>query len=125
MLNLSIYKAYIQELREHLFRDGSMEQIVEGISNSHRKRRFLAMYVMQSKEIFDLYYKQRLELGLDDLFNQIISALFSEKSELKNEFISILEITPDMVSKRASPFEIKEMEKDLNAYLLYQQKRRR
>ncbi|WP_027416880.1 hypothetical protein [Aneurinibacillus terranovensis] len=98
-LNHGLYQQYIQELQNHLFEKMSIEQIMEDWQNHHRKRRFIAMYLLQSKEIFYFYYEKRVELGMEGIFNQIISAMFAEpSSQLKQGIIQSIGMAEDMVT---------------------------
>jgi hypothetical protein len=120
-----LFKEYIQELHTHLFENEPFEQIIQNLRGSHRRKRFVAMYLIQSHSIFYSYYKRKKELQLDRLFNQIISALLHKKEQnrLKQSFVNRLELHPDMISGKVSSYEIREMEKDLHAFAFYQTKK--
>ncbi|WCK57324.1 hypothetical protein PP175_29480 (plasmid) [Aneurinibacillus sp. Ricciae_BoGa-3] len=124
LFNQEVYRQYIHELRTHLFGDMPFEQLIKNIANSHRKRRFVAMYLLQDKTLFHTYYDKRKELGLETMFNQILSTLFYQKEEhpIKQEIISFLDAELSMIKGSVSPFQIKEMMKDINSFILYQNK---
>lgn len=65
------------------------------------------------------------ELNLDKLFNQLISGLThnTETSPLKQLFVKTLCVNQDMVTEPVTSYEIKEIEKDLNAFSFYQRKK--
>lgn len=120
-----VYEQYIKGLHEHLFDGMPIEQIMGNWQNSHRKRRFIVMYLLQSKDIFHFYYGKRKEHRIEPIFNQVISALLYEpqKSQLKLDFVSTLGITKDMITENISSFQIKEMMKYLHSFQLCFKKR--
>ncbi|WP_047154561.1 hypothetical protein [Aneurinibacillus tyrosinisolvens] len=119
-----LYEQYIQELHAHLCDTMPIEQIIGSWQNSHRKRRFIAMYLLQSKEVFHFYYKKRTQLGIKGIFNQIISAMIAEPtSQLKQDIIQSIGMTKGMISGDVSSYEIKETLKDINSFALYCRKR--
>lgn len=128
-MNLTVwqsYQAYVREHHQSLFDAAPVEELMKDVYKGHRRKRFVAMYLMSlSKEEFDAYYAKRFELELDKLFNQLISALTykTEKSPLKQLFVQTLGVTKDMVSEPVSNYEIKEIEKDLHAFSFYQTKK--
>lgn len=118
------FKQYIGELHEHLFNNLSINQIIKDMDNSHRKKRFISMFLIQDKETFDMYYEQRGLLGLSDAFNQVIQALLlnHDSDRLKQLFVIELGIHEGLVEKNVSTYRIKEIEKDLRAFSFYQTK---
>ncbi|PLS19217.1 hypothetical protein CVD28_02060 [Bacillus sp. M6-12] len=120
-----LFQEYIQELHAHLFDNEPFEQIIQNFKGSHRRKRFVAMYLIQTKSIFYSYYERRTELQIEKLFNQIITALLykKEQNRLKQFFVKSLELHPDMIMGKVSSYEIKEIEKDLHAFSFYQTKK--
>lgn len=119
------YRTYVDELHRSLFEAAPVEQLMKNVYQGHRRKRFVAMYLMSlSKEEFDAYYANRFDLKLDKLFNQLISALLheTEKNPLKQLFVETLGLTEAMISEPISSYEIKEIEKDLHAFSFYQTK---
>lgn len=125
MTVMDSYKEYIQELHAHLFGQETIEHIIGEVKKGHRRKRFVAMYLMQDKETFDFYYEKRKELQLEKIFNQLISAMLykTEKNPLKRLFVETLGLTSDMTMGKVSSYEIKEIEKDLHAFSFYQTKK--
>jgi tagatose-1,6-bisphosphate aldolase non-catalytic subunit AgaZ/GatZ len=124
--NPIIFANYISELRAHLFDDQTLEDILVGVDKNHRNRRFIAMYFLQSPEIFQGYYQKQRELGLERIFSQAISCLLTrtEENQLKQDLVKYLGIK-QVISDGlvVTEYEIKEMDKDLNTYSVYQTRR--
>lgn len=122
---VNLYQGYIQELHAHLYDNQPFEQVIQHLQHSHRRKRFVAMYLIQSKVIFYSYYERRKEFHIEPLFNQIIAAMLSntEQNRLKQWFVDMLELTPDMIAGKVTSYEIKVVEKDLNAFSFYQTKK--
>lgn len=120
-----LYKEYVNELHSHLFESQPFEQIIQNTTGSHRSKRFVTMYLIQNRETFHSYFERRKELQIEKLFNQLITALLfkAEKSRLKQLFVAMLELSPDMISGKVSSYEIKVIEKDLHAFSFYQTKK--
>lgn len=118
------YKQYLSELSTHLFGNAPFDEIVKKVNTSHRTKRFVALYVAQDKETFDTYYAKRRELGLSEVFNQLISALLYQTSRhsIKKELVKELGITKDMIEIPCFDHEINEIKKDLNSFSLYLRK---
>lgn len=125
MTVMDSYKAYIRELHAHLFEEEAIEKIIGEVKKGHRRKRFVAMYLIQDKETFDSYYKRRKELQLEKIFNQLISAMLykTEKKPLKQLFVDSLGLTSTMTTGKVSSYEIKEIEKDLHAFSFYETKK--
>lgn len=115
------YKKYLIELSTHLFGDASVNEIIKNIKNSHRKKRFISLYLAQDKEIFFHYYERRESLGLEKVFSQLISALLAEteKNPVKKVMVKELQVNHGMVDIPCSKEEISEVNKDLNLFLFY------
>ncbi|ADO59932.1 hypothetical protein PPSC2_28515 (plasmid) [Paenibacillus polymyxa SC2] len=120
-----VFNQYIKELHNHLFENESIDSILRSIRKNHRKRRFMNMYVLKDKETFHYYYVRRNEMGLDGVFNQIVSALFYEEQKLliKSKFICEMNIKREMISSPALMVEIKEFTKDLQSFVWYATKK--
>ena len=119
------YKAYLRELHTHLFGSEPIEKIIGEVKIGHRRKRFVAMYLIQDKETFDYYYERRKELKLEKVFNQLISSMLykTEKNPLKQLFVDMLGLKNSMVMGKVSSYEIKEIEKDLHAFSFYETKK--
>lgn len=117
--NEQAYLEYIDELRYHLFGGKTLEEIFIDIADNHRKKRFAAMYLLRDPETFHAYYERRDELGLSDLFNEIISTLFYHKEKLliKRKFISRLNVNMDMITSPVPESELKVLTKDLQSFV--------
>ncbi|WP_214688606.1 MULTISPECIES: hypothetical protein [unclassified Exiguobacterium] len=123
---LQCYRTYVNELHHSLFDAAPVEQLMKDVYQAHRRKRFVAMYLLSlEKSEFDAYYARRFELNLDKLFNQLISGLThnTETSPLKQLFVKTLCVNQDMVTEPVTSYEIKEIEKDLNAFSFYQRKK--
>ncbi|MBP2002425.1 hypothetical protein J2Z69_003498 [Paenibacillus shirakamiensis] len=81
--------------------------------------RFMALYLLKDTSTFRYYYRRKLELGLDDVFNVIICSLYyeKEKSQLKQELIRSLKLTQNLVTEEVALFQIKQFNRDLHALL--------
>jgi hypothetical protein len=125
MTVMESYQQYIKELHVHLFEQQTFEQIVQEFKKGHRRKRFVAIYLIQDKTVFDTYYEKRNELKLEKLFNQLVSALLfnTKQNPLKELFVETLELTPDMITGKVSSYEIRVIEKDLHAFAFYQTKK--
>lgn len=119
------FQEYVGELHEHLFENEPIDRIIKKMDKSHRRKRFLSMYLIQSPEIFNHYYKEKKEFELEELFNQVISGLLYnlEENRLKQFFVDLLSLNQDMVTNEVSDFEIKEFEKDLYAFSFHEIKK--
>lgn len=119
------YKEYLAELGSHLFANASFEEILQTKKKSHRKKRYVALYLAQDNETFHHYYERRKEFGLEQIYSQLISALLfeTEKSPIKREMVKELEVTKDMIDFPCFDYEINEIKKDLNSFQLYLLKR--
>lgn len=113
------YIQYIDDLHYHLFEGKTLEEIFAGISESHRKRRFVAMYLLRDPKTFHSYFEKRFDLGLEGIFNQVISALFFEKDKLliKRKLIAKLELNRGMVRTPVSEHDLRVLTKDLQAFV--------
>lgn len=120
-----IYQAYLDKLGKHLFGEISIKKILNGIHYSHRERRFMALYLLKDKETFHTLYENREKLGIEQLFNQVISALFYkvDKCQFKQDLIEKFEIQKEMITSPATIFEVKEVTKDINSFIWYVRKR--
>ncbi|MCM2999989.1 hypothetical protein M3647_21165 [Paenibacillus cellulositrophicus] len=116
---------YLEEMWAHLFGNRSLSQIIVEINNSHRARRFFAMYLIKNRETFHTYYQMRAQFGISSIFDTIISALFyeREKKPVKQKLIDLLHIEKDMADQQVEGYPLKEFEKDLNSFLSYWRKR--
>lgn len=119
------YREYIHELHAHLFELAPIERIIGEVQKGHRRKRFIAMYLLQDKELFDLYYEKRKELRLEKVFNQLVSAMLykTEKNALKQLFVEMLDLKESMIIGKVSSYEIREIEKDLHAFSFYETKK--
>lgn len=115
------YNDYLLELRHHLFADASVEEIMRNIHKSHRSKRFIALYLAKDKKTFDHYYEKRKELGLESIFNQLISALLHEtdKNLMRKFKVKELGINKEMISFPCSNHERDQIRKDFNSIMLY------
>jgi len=124
---LQCFRDYIGELQRHLFDNQGMDSIMNEMENSHRKQRFIAMYLIQSKEIFYRYFEKRKELQLEGIFYHLIFTLLQNKEtfRLKELFVEELALHSEMIPENfhPSPYKVKEIEKDLRAFSFYQTKR--
>lgn len=121
-----MFSQYIDELRIHLFKEMTIEQIIaEANDDHHQARRLVTMYVLKDRDTFHYYYSKREGLGIGYIFDQVISALFheTEKKLFKQDLISLLEIREDMITNKIVGYGIKEVEKDLNSFFTYWRKR--
>jgi len=120
----TVYKQYIAELSSHLFEGQSIEDIIKKVNQSHRIKRYVALYVTQDKETFYYYYTKRRELGLNDVFNQLITALLyqTNRHSIKKELVKELGINKEMIEFPCLDHEINEIKKDLNSFSLYYRK---
>lgn len=116
---------YLEEMWTHLFGNNSLSQIIDEINNSHRARRFFAMYLMKNQETFHSYYQMRTKLGISSIFDTIILALFNEreKKPVKQKLIDLLQIDLGMADQRVEGYPLLEFNKDLNSFLAYWRKR--
>lgn len=116
-----VYKQYLSELSTHLFGDTPFDEIIKKVNTSHRIKRFVALYVAQDKKTFETYYAKRRQLGLEDVFNQLITALLyqTNKHSVKKELVKEIGITKDMIEYPCLDHEINEIKKDLNSFSLY------
>ena len=121
------YKEYLSELSKHLFGQTPFHEILKKTNESHRKKRFVALYVAQDRETFYAYYEKRKELGLEGIFSQLISALLykTEFHPIKREMVRSLGITKDMIDYPCFDHELNEVKKDLNSFLLYLKKQKK
>jgi hypothetical protein len=123
LIDETIYGRYVDELQTHLFGDLSFIDIVKSRSNSHRKNRFIVIYLLRSKDVFQHYYKKRYDLRIVDIFDKIIVSLKSRSANpIANYFIIKLGISGLHSKKVLSKFEINELFKDLNSFYAYHNK---
>lgn len=120
------YKAYLSELSEHLFDDKKISEIIQNTHLSHRKKRFVVLYLARDKETFDSYYAKRKSLGLESIFSQLIAGLLYEtdKHVVKRAMVSTLKLTEEMIEQPVEEHEKKEVNKDLNSFLFYLRKQK-
>jgi hypothetical protein len=120
-LNQGLFRQYVEELQKHLFADMTLDDIINGLQESHRKRRFVAMYLLKDRDTFTSFLSKRHELGIDAVFNQIITTLLNKADSYPfiADWIELLDIKKDMVTKEPSSYEIREMMKDLKSFIFY------
>lgn len=121
----SAFDNYLLELRSHLFADKLIEEIIEEIQDNHQARRYVAMYFMKDKPTFHSFYAKRKDIGVEFIFDTVISALFAErhKKAAKQELIDMLEIDEGMIDTKIEGYAIKEFDKDFNAFWFWNHKR--
>lgn len=119
------YKSFVENAHKQLFPEETIEQLMVNVYRGHRRKRFVAMYLLSDKDVFHKYYALRNHLNLVKLFDQIISGLLheTEKNPLKVLFVETHSINENMIFKPASSYEIREFEKDLHAFSFYETKK--
>jgi hypothetical protein len=121
-----LFNQYIAELQKHLFNGMTIEEIIEEAKHDHHQaRRLMNLYILKDKETFHDFYERREELGIQSIFDQVISALFyqTEKRPVKQEITNLLGIREDMIDTRMQGYPLKEFNKDLLTYGMYWRKR--
>lgn len=119
------YQQYVKFLQDRLFDGLSFDEILKGVPNSHRKRRFAYLYLVQSKEIYDYYYERRNELGIQNLFHTIVATLLRQQQNqrfLECDMVKMLGIHRGMLTSPNQTFSVREMAKDLNSYVWHTKK---
>lgn len=119
-----VFTKYIESLHERLFSNSPIDQIIRDSHANHQKRRFMMMYILQSNEVFSQYQNQKEELGLNHLYDVVVSALIygrehGQARRLISDIILNLGISREMVRDDVSSFEIKEFYKEFNLFVLY------
>jgi hypothetical protein len=121
-----MFNQYIDELQKHLFNGMTIEEIIEEAKHDHHQaRRLMNLYILKDKETFHDFYERREELGIQSIFDQVISALFhqTEKRPVKKEITELLGIRERMIVMRVDGYGIKEFDKDLLTFGMYWRKR--
>lgn len=122
----SFFNQYMDELQEHLFRDMNISEIIELEKRSHRARRLLNLHILRNREVFHEFYKMRKELGIQSVFDQVISTLYHdiEKKPIKQDIINLLGIEKSMISSHIEGYYIKEFDKDISAFRMHWRKKK-
>lgn len=119
-----LFGRYIKELHEHLFDDESIEEIMKFAKDNHRKRRFTAMFVLQSKDTFEFYHSRQNELDLEHVFDQVIAGLNQIQGMMVKDMRSRLGVE-GLAFEGVTDYAIKEFRKDLASYAVWQRKKER
>jgi len=123
MEQINQLKEYVMNMKQHLFKDESLEHIIEGIQTSHRKRRFMMMYLLHDKDIFHRYYKERQAWGMERLFDQIIAGLLGRDIfGVKKVISEYLDISYIPENSNITQYEKREFTKDINSFVVYTRK---
>lgn len=125
-IDQSIFENYLIELKNHLFEGMSLDNILAKVHNNYRARRYVAVYLLKDKYTFHDLYLMRFDFRLNDIFDTVLSAIFSqsdEKTLLKQELIEKLDLCNEMIDLKVEGYPIREFWKDVNSFLMYQRKR--
>jgi hypothetical protein len=121
-----LFNQYLDNLQEHLFGDISVLEIIELAKRDHHQaRRQMNLHVLRNRETFHDFYVKREELGIQSVYDQVISALFheTEKRPVKLEIIELLGIEQGVIESEVEGYGLKEFDKDLASFIFYRRKR--
>lgn len=117
----------MDDLQKYLFAEMNLSEIIQlAKKDHHRARRLLNLHIIRDREVFHDFYKRREELGIQAVFDQVISALFHEadRRSIKQEIIGLLGIEKSMIVSKVEGYGLKEFDKDLLTYGMYWRKRK-
>lgn len=119
-----IFVRYINELQTYLFEDTKLQDIIKSAKLSHRKNRFLSLYVLKNEKIFYELYSMQSEYGLEDIFSKVLTALFNQDqhAKLKQHFIRCLNVREELAKESSTLYQVKEFNKDLANFEIWRRK---